>query len=109
MALHELTSDQILTQLWERQEAYLKKKDLADRCANAVKAQFALSYKAVRDAEKVSVKDAEQRVLSNVDYIQSWEAAHEAGIEMERAKMALERARTATELWRSDQASKRLV
>jgi len=107
--LHTFTSDQMLAQLEERQDAYTDAKRDHDQAEQILKSLYASRYLAIKAALKCSVEDAKQTALDDSQYVEQWKLTLNRGWEMERARNALERVRTAIELWRSEAATRRMV
>lgn len=109
MKLHELTADAILETLEKRADAYLDAKDAAARAEAKHDVCKAAVYSALRKAGGISVDDAKARALENETVITCFHEWQDAEREKDRAYLALERARHAVELWRTEQSNRRRV
>lgn len=107
--LRTFTADQMLSQLEDRQTAFTLAKYEHDQAEQVLKSLYASRYLAIKDSLRCSVEDAKQNALDDGEYVAQWKDTIRKGWDMERARNALERVRTAIELWRTEQASLRKV
>ena len=107
--IHEYTADAMLAFLAEAQERYVTAKYDADQADAMMKRVFALTFLEIKKREGCSIEEAKQRALSMESYVECCDKHAELELEKARRMNALERARTAIELWRSEAANRRQV
>lgn len=107
MKLHEMDPDRILAELERRGDEYADAKARAASLENTHATIKAAVYNAIRKIGGVSVEDAKARALESEQVIAVANEWLEAEHVKDKAYLALERARTATDLWRSDAANRR--
>ena len=109
MKLHEMPADMILEELERRADAYVEAKYKSDQLEawhDKVKAGV---FVALRKAGGGSVEDCKAAAIDARETLDALDEYLKAAMEKDKAYMALERARTAAEMWRSEQANRRRV
>lgn len=109
MKLHEMDPDMILAELERRGEAYVLAKGTAKTLEGMYDRMKAATYSAYRSQAGTSVDDAKARTAADGVLERNWMEWQEKERELDRAYLALERARIAVELWRSTRADMRRV
>ena len=109
LRLHEYDADQVLHWLSKSMDEYVIAKHESDQAEQHVKTMFARTYNTIRAAEKCSVEDAKMQVTASPEYIEAWKESLKLGMEKDQAFLKLEKARTAVDLWRSENANRRKV
>lgn len=109
MKLHEMPADMILEELEKRADAYVDAKYKADSAEAFHETTKAGVFVALRKAGGGSVEDCKAAAIDHCDVVKALMAYLAAAREKDKAYMALERARTAAEMWRSEQANRRRV
>ena len=108
MKLHEMSPDQILAELEARSDLYVTAAEQEARAEAAHKSLEAAMYKAYR-AHGDSVKDSEMAVRCEESVKQSVDDLITKQTTALRCKAAVERAKIATELYRTIRADQRRV
>lgn len=107
MQLHELTSDQILEQIEKRSDklsiAELREAEL-DTNLKAYEATCALT---IKDSLGCSMTEAEKRVKASENWAEMDLNVKNARIETAKIKRSYQLACTASDMWRSENASRR--
>lgn len=109
MKLHERDADQLIDHLEKRGDEYADAKERASRAENMHTTVKAAVYTALRKAGGISVEDAKAAALDNETVIDAFNELMKAETVKEKAYLALERARTACELWRTARSDMRRV
>ena len=107
--LRDLSPEQMVEILEKRMEDYA---DAFEAEGNEKSRHDALSaglYDTFREVDKKSIEDAKRALWSIEDYRESDKWVRQATADALRAKMAVERARIAIDLYRSEQVSLRKV
>lgn len=108
MKLHEMTPDQILEQLELRQDVYIEAAEIEAKTEAAHKQMEAQMFKLYR-ASKESIEDAKRSVIENEAFQTSWEDLIDKQMAAARARAAVERAKLATDLYRTIRADQRRI
>ena len=108
MKLSEATPEFILKVIEERSDALLAADELAAKLDADLKAWEALTALAHRDSG-MSMAEAEKRVRAHEDWAEKYLSLQEAHAAAARAKRDYQRATIATDLWRSERATARVV
>lgn len=107
--LHEMPADMILEELERRADAYVEAKYKADQLEAWHERVKAGVFVALKKAGGGSVEECKAGAINDNETIMAFAGYLKASMEKDKAYMALERARTAAEMWRSEQANRRRV
>lgn len=108
MRLRDMSSDQILALLEQRMERYADLQE-EEKAQEARHDAFGANLYAEFRGKDMSVEDARRALWTVEDYRDSDAAVREARSAALKAKMAVERARAALELYRTERADMRSV
>lgn len=120
MRLRDMTADQISEELERREQGYFTKEgefvpgylqavESHDRQKSAHEALSAGLYDVFRRTDKMSIEDAKRALWTVEAFRDSEEEVRKAKIEELKAKMAVDRAKSALDLWRTEAANMRRV
>ena len=109
MPLHELSADQLLAHMDKRGAEYAATKYAATLAEGNHQRAKASVYQSLRSGGGISVEDAKAQALSNETVTKTFIEMIEHELKKDVAYLALERARVAVELWRSEQANLRRI
>lgn len=103
-----MTADDILAELERRQDACVIAAENEAMAESAHKAMESAVYKAIRSSGQ-SIKDAEQEVRSNESVLESYKDLVRLQSSHMKARAAVDRAKLASELFRTVRADSRRV
>lgn len=104
--LVDMSPDEILYELEQRMDVHLVNAELEARAEAAHKAMEGAVYKALKSTG-MTVKDAEMEMRSHPDIKRSQEDLINKQINAQYTRAAVDRAKLASELWRTEQSTMR--